>query len=185
MTAGPAADMPMNASTGRQDRDLTLALAQALARSARILRLRESARSLCLEQALGASRWAATPAQARTLAFGRLVQLFLADERQTQAGAAPNWGAGGGFVSRRGAPPLAFNDRAPPSSSIDALGGLAPLERAALALVAVEQFSYAEAARMLALGPREMADTLARAREAFAARLAAGAAGRARLRLVE
>jgi len=181
MTADPAADMPINASTGRHDRDL----AMALARFARILRLREGATAGCLEQALGASRWAGTPTQARTLAYGRLVQLFLADERQTRAGAARNRGAGGGYVTRRSAPPLAFDDRAPPSRSVDALSGLAPLDRAALALVAVEQFSYAEAARMLALGQREMADTLARAREAFAARLAAGAAGRARLRLVE
>lgn len=174
MAAGPSA--------GREDRNLAL----ALARFARALRVNESASASYIELALAAGRGAGTPTEARALAYGRLAQLFLAGESQTRAGATRMSGVGGGgFAYRPGAPALTLGAPVRPSRSLDALAGLAPLERAALLLVAVENFSYSEAARMLALEPVQMAQTMAIAREAFAARLAAGEGGRPRLRLVE
>ncbi|MFN3889065.1 MAG: sigma factor-like helix-turn-helix DNA-binding protein [Beijerinckiaceae bacterium] len=69
------------------------------------------------------------------------------------------------------------------SHTFEALRNLAPTERAALLLVAVERFSYAQAADFMELSEPEFVRALARAREAFAARLATSA-GRPHLRLV-
>ncbi|MBX9760033.1 MAG: hypothetical protein K2Y29_14745 [Beijerinckiaceae bacterium] len=66
-----------------------------------------------------------------------------------------------------------------------ALGRLEPMERAALLLVAVERLSYRDAAHALDTGEADFIATLARARSAFSARLAASAAtGTPHLRLV-
>lgn len=75
--------------------------------------------------------------------------------------------------------------RADSSRTLQAFARLEPVERAALLLVGMERFTYAEAAAALDLGDDEFVSALARGREAFAARLAAGAQGRPRLRLVE
>lgn len=70
-------------------------------------------------------------------------------------------------------------------ATLEALHRLAPLEKAALLLIAVERFSYSEAAAAMDLDVPAFLQALARGREAFAARLASTkAGGRAHLRLV-
>jgi len=69
--------------------------------------------------------------------------------------------------------------------TLGAFRRLAPIERAALLLVVLERFSYAEAASLLAMDSVSFVEALARAREALAARLASSAApGSSHLRIV-
>ena len=119
-------------------------------------------------------------AGARTAAYRSVVRSFL----KTSAARAP---AQPRSLVRQTASGLLVQPRVATEASraLAALARLEPVERAALLLVAVERLSYEDAAIALDIAEAELVAALARAREAFAALLAAsGAAGKPHLRLV-
>lgn len=130
-----------------------------------------------IEEALGAARRAPDPLSARIAAYRRLIRAYV-DQ-------------GGLAATTRAAPPsidivLAGQRRGVEAARVwRALAGLEPAHRAALLLVVVERLPYARAAETLDMAEADFVRTLARAREAFAGRLAAiGACGRSHLKLV-
>lgn len=122
---------------------------------------------------------------ARCAAYRVLVRRFLSEADAPQPGAPPAKPRTSQPV-HAGAAAMRAHPAPEPSRILVALAGLAAVERAALVLVAVERFSWREAADFMEMSEADLARALARAREAFAARLAATAApGRPHLRLVE
>lgn len=136
-------------------------------------------------EALAAAAGERGPQEARRAAYRALVRRFLRETEGREPRTQP--------AQRRapqpvhsGAAAMRAHPAPEPSRILVALAGLAGVERAALILVAVERFTWREAADFMEIPEAELASALARAREAFAARLAATAApGRPHLRLVE
>ncbi|MBX9729507.1 MAG: hypothetical protein K2X31_11420 [Sphingopyxis sp.] len=181
----------MNAMSASAPRDTHREeFARALTRFTRALCAGEDVRrpseaAAALKETLAAAPWSHdernwSAAGTRIAAYRALVKTFLG--HSAARAASPSRGHG-----RQGAP-HSFAQRRPATEASRALAALArlePVERSALLLVAVERLSHAEAARALDLPEDELVAALARAREAFAALLAAsGAAGKPHLRLV-
>jgi RNA polymerase sigma-70 factor, ECF subfamily len=143
------------------------------------------AMSESVAEAFAAGRWAQGASDARLEAYRILVRRFL--RQCARVGAAPEPLPVRGHA-RPYAQSAALQTHPAPeiARTLDALRRLAPVERAALLLVAVERFSYAEAADVMEMEKRAFVAALTRAREAFAARLALSATpGRPHLRVVE
>jgi predicted DNA-binding protein (UPF0251 family) len=141
-----------------------------------------SAMTAALKEALAHDGWihGGSIAGARTAAYRSLVRSFL----RTSAARGP---APPRSLARQNASGLLVQPRVATEASraLAALARLEPVERAALLLVAVERLSYEDAAIALEIAEAELVAALARAREAFAALMAAsGAAGKPHLRLV-
>jgi DNA-directed RNA polymerase specialized sigma24 family protein len=190
----------MSASAPRNtDRD---DFARGFARFARALCAGEDARrragvcsavTAALKEALATDAWSradwtasasrATPA-ARIAIYRSLVGAFLRN-CGPRAPLSPAFARG--QLRHSGAGPLAQSATVTEAGrAAAALGRLEPMERAALLLVAVERLSYRDAAHALDVDEHDLIATLARAREAFSALLAAsGAAGAPHLRLVK
>lgn len=181
--------------TGREE------LARAINRFARALCAGDDAGDRTLRApmhdaaqfAMNAAKDVADDADARALAYRTLIRGMLRGNdpggnlgdgtaRTTGRAPQPARAASGPQAAAIAARPPRAADV---SRTLHAFARLEPVERAALLLVALERFSYAEAAAALDLEGGEFVAALARGREAFAARLAAGAQGRPRLRLVE
>lgn len=134
-------------------------------------------RTKAVARAMVAARLANEAAEARVCAYRSLIQSFLGAAEAQELDADPP------------APAMAMRLRKPRSAEAELVLGavqrLAPLEKAALLLVVVERFSYAEAAVVMEMDALALRSALARGREAFAARLASTkGGGRAHLRLV-
>lgn len=138
-----------------------------------------------LNEALSVARWTPEAPFARAAAYRALVRCFLR-ECSVRAPAPAGYPARQGASLRACVPAQRRRPATDSGRAAEALGRLEPVERAALLLVVVERFSYAEAADAIGLADDEFTAALARAREAFAALLAAsGAGGKPHLRLVE
>jgi RNA polymerase sigma-70 factor (ECF subfamily) len=122
--------------------------------------------------AVAAARWTQDGADTRITGYQVLVGRFLtsgaAQTCRTAGRAAPVYGS-----RRDGAAALRPQGKRAASQLLEAFRGLEPTERAALLLVAVEGLTYREAAEVMNLDAAAFVNALARAREAFAARLAA------------
>ena len=136
-----------------------------------------------LAEAITAARSAQNPPGARILAYRMLVSRFL-----SMPTTAATFGRRHAVAPRPAATALAARPQitSQAEQTLDALRHLAPIERAALVLVAAERFTYADAAIVMDMERLEFVQALARAREAFAARLAKASASRTgHLRLVD
>lgn len=123
-------------------------------------------------EAFAAARWAPNALEARLIAYKHLVRRFVS----TANAPSRRSGVPAGYPASQSAIAVATRPQfhAQAEQTLDALRRLAPVERAALVLVAVERFSYADAAKVLEMEEFDFVEALARARQAFAARLAAG-----------
>jgi RNA polymerase sigma-70 factor (ECF subfamily) len=138
-----------------------------------------------IADAIAAARWTCDGTNTRIAGYQVLVGRFLmsaaAQGCRKPGRAAPVYGAG-----REGAVALRPRGKRAASQILEAVRALEPMERAALVLVAVERLSYQEATEVMNLDSASFINALARAREAFAARLAAsGTRGGRHLHLVD
>lgn len=132
-----------------------------------------------LAEAISAARWAQNAFDARMIGYRVVVARFLANS----AVASGDSGCAPSRPAQRSATAVATRPHmtTQAETTLNALRRLAPFERAALVLVSVERLPYEHAACVMDLTLQEFAEAVARAREAFAARLACtGAPGRGR-----